>query len=350
MISDIRTSVEASWRRAAWFTPLLVPLSWLYAFVMALRNAAYDAGILPRRPLGLPTISIGNLTVGGSGKTPVSAWIAQRLLARGERPAILLRGYGDDEPLVHARLTPEAIVVADADRSAAAARARALGATVLVLDDAFQHRRAGRDVDVVLVSAEQGLGHRVLPAGPLREAVGGLRRASLIIVTRKSVDVSVAAAVAEAGRVIAPGSGVALAHLRPDALVPVSHGRSASGPPEPVLRPVPLETLRGERILAVSAIGAPRAFEAQLAGLGAAVTSASYPDHHGFDARDVTALTARAEGLDRVVCTLKDAVKLGPLWPPVAPPLWYLSQTVDVERGGEAVEALLDRLVGARRD
>ena len=306
---------------------------------MRLRNAAFAIGIRRTHLLPLPAISVGNLTVGGTGKTPVSAWVAQRLLARGARPAILLRGYGDDEPLVHARLTPGAIVIADPDRRAGARRAAAAGATVLVLDDAFQHRMVHRDVDLLLVAAEQGMPQRVLPAGPLREPASGARRASLLVVTRKQIGFAEAKRVRDAWRRVAPDVPAVVLQLRPDRLVRV--GAEADE--------LPLAALAGESVLAVSAIGVPAAFEAQLAASGASVDALAFPDHHGFSSADVATITARAAGRARVVCTLKDAVKLEALWPPQAPPLWYLSQTVDVEEGREVLEALLDRLV-VRRD
>src|SRR5690348_7442624 len=130
----------------------------------------------------LPTLSVGNVTVGGTGKTPVAAWIAAELIDRGARPAIVLRGYGDDEPLVHARLNPDVPVIVAPDRLEGIARAAASGADVAVLDDAFQHRRAQRTADIVLVSAERWTRTpRLLPAGPWRESLRALRRTSMIL-------------------------------------------------------------------------------------------------------------------------------------------------------------------------
>jgi tetraacyldisaccharide 4'-kinase len=111
---------------------------------------------------------------------------------------------------------------------------------------------------------------------------------------------------------------------------------------------VSVSALAGERVLAIAAIGAPEAFVTQLAMAGARVDAALYPDHHPFVRNDVAVLARRAQTVDRVVCTLKDAVKLGPLWPPFAPTLWYVSQRVDVERGAEALDALIARLLAAR--
>lgn len=336
-------AIERIWARDGVAARVLTPLSWLFGAATGVRNFLYDARLLRAHSLGLPTVSVGNLTVGGTGKTPVAAWVAAELLALGARPAVLLRGYGADEPLVHQRLNPGVMVIPNPDRLAGAALARSRGATVLVLDDAFQHRRAARDVDIVLVAAEQRGAHRLLPAGPLREGRHALRRASLLVVTRKSASTAEAeAAAAEwTGFVGAPPSVVV--SLVPDSLMPAdapAHGSTAPGAGDP------LDALRGCRVLAISAIGAPAAFEAQLLAAGAVVEPARYPDHHAFDADDVHALSRRGAGVDRVVCTLKDAVKLGPRWPAQAPPLWYLSQAVVVERGASVLREAIHRLVG----
>src|SRR5471032_2745808 len=153
----------------------LIPFSWVYAATVAARNAAYDRGWLRSHRLALPAISVGNLSVGGTGKTPVSAFIAARLAELGARPAIVMRGYGGDEPLVHARLNPGIPVVVTADRVRGTADARANGRTVVVLDDAFQHRRAKRDADLVLLSADRAGPVRALPAGPWREPLTSLK-------------------------------------------------------------------------------------------------------------------------------------------------------------------------------
>lgn len=333
-------AIERAWARDGLAARALTPLSWLFAAGTGLRNALYDLGVLRSVRLALPAVSVGNLSVGGTGKTPVAAWVAQELLRLGARPAIVMRGYGADEPLVHQRLNPDVPVIVSPDRVAGAAEAARCGATVVVLDDAFQHRRARRDLDLVLVAAEQGSAKRLLPAGPLREGPRALRRASMLLVTRKTATLAAAEAVAAdwTGYSGAPASGVL-------ALVPgaLRDARDASAVPQA------LDALQGRRVLAISAIGAPSAFAGQLAALGAIVTQASFPDHHAFDARDAAALAERAAGVDVAVCTLKDAVKLGPLWPRFAPPLWYLSQAVVVERGAAPLLEALQRLIAAAR-
>src|SRR5438309_2748654 len=165
---------------------ILLPLSALYAIVIAVRNVLYRAGALAVRRLPLPAVAVGNRAVGGAGKTPVAAWIAGFYAGRGRTPAVLLRGYGGDEPKVHERLVPGAVVVADPDRVAGAALALAAGADVIVLDDAFQTLGVARDLNLALVSAE--IARQVpwlLPAGPWREPARALGRADGFIVTRK---------------------------------------------------------------------------------------------------------------------------------------------------------------------
>jgi tetraacyldisaccharide 4'-kinase len=249
---------------------------------------------------------------------------------------------------VHALLNPDVPVLADPDRVRAAARAAACGADALVLDDAFQHRRAHRDVDLVLVSAERfGGSPRLLPAGPYREALGALGRASVVVVTRKSAAPARAAEVADTLARRAGPTEVAIAYLAADALrawaAPAPNGAGDAHE---------LGALRGADVLAVAGVGDPAAFASQLAAAGAAVELARFRDHHAYTPADAAALAARAgrgAGARLIVTTLKDAVKLGPLWPRGAPPLWYVSQRVTVERGADALAARLDAVAGAAR-
>ena len=327
-------SINALWIRDGVGARSLTPLSLIFGAVAALRNRAYDQGLLRSHPLGLPTVSIGNLSVGGTGKTPMAAWIAQRLLARGIRPAILLRGYGGDEPMVHECLTPEAIVVADPDRVRGAITARARGAQALVLDDAFQHRRARRDLDIVLLAADQRGSSRLLPAGPFREPPSALRRARALVITRKRASLAEAEVVAARWSAENPAATVVIAALTPGELVRVGGDERCA-----------LAVLRGRSVLAISAIGVPADFEGQLAALGATIQSAAFVDHHAFSPADVSKVVMRAAATDLAVCTLKDAVKLGGLWPRQGPTLWYLSQAVTVERGAGELTDLLARSV-----
>lgn len=336
-------AVERIWRgddaiaRAARLA--LAPVEGLYRGIVAARGALYDAGVLPARRTVLPSISVGNLSVGGTGKTPVSAFVAARLREKGGRPAIVLRGYGGDEPLVHATLNPGIPVVVSPDRVAGVERARVLGADVAVLDDAFQHRRAQRSADLVLVSAESWTEQRrLLPAGPWREPVRALRRATLAIVTRKAASPDAARHVMETLQRIVPSLPVASVVLQPGAL------HDAQGPSS-----APLTELVGRSVHAIAAIGDPDSFLRQLEDAGAArVTSSIFPDHHDFSDGDAQRLALESAAAEIVVCTLKDAVKLAPHWPAGAPRLWYVSQHASVEEGKDLLDEVLDALLAAR--
>jgi tetraacyldisaccharide 4'-kinase len=339
-VIDLAALAERVWygdaRGARLARGALAPLGWAFGAVARGRAVMYDRGLLAAHSLAIPSVSVGNLSVGGTGKTPVAAWVVERLAAAGARAAVVLRGYGADETLVHAALNPGVLVVADADRVRGVARAAALGATVAVLDDAFQHRRARRDVDIVLVSADRWAARApaLLPAGPLREPLAALRRATVAVVTCRAADAARVAVVRAALAAAAPGVPQAVVRLAAEEL-------RRWGSDE---RRAPA-SLAGEAVLAASAIGDPASFEAQLAQHGARVRARRFRDHHAFTAAEGAALAAQgaAAGGAVVVCTLKDAVKLGPLWPRGAQALWYLTQRVIVESGADELE----RAVGA---
>jgi tetraacyldisaccharide 4'-kinase len=317
---------------------VLAPFEGIYGAVVRARGMLYDAGVLRALPTAVPAISVGNLSVGGTGKTPVAAWLASELAARGAHPAIVLRGYGEDEPLVHRVINPGVPVVVAPDRVDGSVRARAAGADVVVLDDAFQHRHARRAADVVLLSADRWTAApHLLPAGPYREPMRALRRASLIIITRKAEDLSASEmASAEALRA-APLVPQAWVRLAPDALLSIDEaGRQ------------PLTALDGRDVHVLAAIGDPGAFVRQLEQLGARVTATIYPDHHHFSDDEIASFARRMTAGAVAVCTLKDAVKVRGRWPREAPTLWYVSQHVIVERGWERVEQALATVLDAR--
>jgi tetraacyldisaccharide 4'-kinase len=317
---------------------LLAPASWAYAGATTVRGALYDRGLLRVHQPVIPALSLGNLSVGGTGKTPVAAWAARELQVRGAHPAIVLRGYGADEPLVHQRLNPDIPVITDPDRVRGVLGAAATGADCAVLDDAFQHRRVARQADWVLVSAERwSAGARLLPAGPLREPFAALGRASIVMVTRKTASLARADEIAAMLAVHVPRGASAVVHLTPVALVDAVSAIES-----------PLASLAGKRVVAVAAVGTPESFFTQLRALGADVLELPFRDHHRFDVADVTRMQRLAEGREGIVCTLKDAVKLIPLWRGAGAPLWYVSQAAVVERGRALLDASLDVILTAR--
>ncbi len=316
----------------------LLPLAGLYRLGVSVRNSAYDRGLFHRAEPSLPAVSVGNLSVGGTGKTPAAAWFAAELRRRGARPAIVMRGVGDDEPEVHRTLNPDVPVIANPDRLRGIDSAREQGCDVAVLDDAFQHRRLRRSEDVVLVSADQWTSAvRVLPRGPWREPLSSLRRSTLLIVTRKAVSAEASSGLlGELARWTAAGAG-ATAAIVPDGAHDVVTGARHA-----------LSELAGKRVLAVSGVADPSSFSAQLRQAGADAAPMAYPDHHRYTAIDVDRVVARARSRDVCVCTLKDAVKLRSLWPRRGPALWYVSQRFEVEEGLDRVGALLQRVLLAR--
>jgi tetraacyldisaccharide 4'-kinase len=318
---------------------ILSPAERLFGGVVGARDILYDAGWLPSYETPIPAVSVGNLTVGGTGKTPIAAWIARGLLARDAHPAIVLRGYGGDETLVHKRLNPSIPIVANADRVAGVFEAEQQGADVAVLDDAFQHRRVQRLADLVLISADRWTNDVcLLPAGPWREPLKSIRRATLVIVTRKSADDQTVDIVHETLSHVAPAIPRVSVRLELGELVDATGVRDA----------IPLEALAGASVHAVLSIADPRAFVHQLEHRGARVRASIFPDHHAFSRREIEQIAAEIRDAEWVVCTLKDAVKLAPHWPRLAPPLLYVSQHVMVERGVGGIERVLDDLVRAR--
>ena len=313
----------------------LLPASGLWWAAMAARNRAYDRGWIATHDLPLPSVAVGNLTVGGSGKTPIATWIARYFADQGFTPGILLRGYGGaDEARVHEYAVPEAVVVADPDRAAGAERALARGAEVLVLDDAYQRRDVERDCNIVLVSAETGRAVPwPLPAGPWRERWSALDRADLVIVTRKRATAEAALGVARRiqGRVEVP---VAVVHLSLARLEGLTSGRA-----------VPTSVLAGKRVVAAAAIADPGAFVAQVKGTGAKVQVATWRDHHEFRDEDVAWLAHAARRADHVVITTKDAVKLRDRWPANVPEPYVAELDLLWEEGLEDVTAALDAVV-----
>ena len=314
----------------------LAPLGAGVEAVARLRAAAYRRGYFRSHALPVPSVSVGNLTVGGTGKTPMASWIASVFAARGVRPGILLRGYGGDEAAVHREAVPHAVVVENPDRVAGAATAVDQGAAVLVLDDGFQRLDVARDLDVVLIAAESlGRPRGTLPAGPWREGRRALTRAGLVIVTRKCASPGEthrarAWARANAG----PGCLVAMAELAIAGFRGLWSG-------DPVSR----GDIAGLRVLASAGLADPRTFGAQLALMGATVELLAWPDHHAYRPADVRQILAAGGRADVLVMTAKDAVKLRSLWPRGGREPLVAGIEVRWEDGGAMVHQALETML-----
>jgi tetraacyldisaccharide 4'-kinase len=314
--------------------------SWPYGLAMRLRNAAYQRGWLACQRAGVPVVSIGNLTVGGTGKTPCVEYVARFYRGLDRRVAILSRGYGgaggrNDEALVLEENLPDVPHLQGADRVALAQTAvEELESEILVLDDGFQHRRLARDLDVVLVDATAPWGHGyLLPRGLLREPTSGLRRAGLIVLTRcAQVPAEQRERLRQTIGRIAPGVPVVETSHRPVELSN-SDGARAS-----------LDLLREGPIAALCGIGNPEAFRRTLLDLGAEVSNfRAFPDHHVYSRDDVEELRRWAGGLSAgavVVTTQKDLVKLR-LSRLGERPLWCLRIRLGVESGQDVLDGRL---------
>lgn len=367
------TGIERIWRgeagvAGAVLLAALIPCEAAYRMLAGAHHALYTRGVRRQHRIGIPVISVGNISVGGTGKTPVTRWVVEELRRRGARPAVLHGGYAPDEPALHRAWYPDVPVIVDRDRIAGGARAIEAGAGVVVLDDGFQHRRLARDLDVVLVAAEDWTERpKLLPRGPWRETPKALHRADIVVVTRRTAPVDTAAEVASAVRRWAPDATIARVHLRPAGWSParvyagnVEVGRE--GAPAPDLRggaaseseADTLETVGDRRsdpptgeVIAVAAIARPGDFVANAVAAGATVVEAVlYRDHHAYDADDVKRIAAAAAGRP-IVTTAKDAVKLATLAPELD--LWVLEQGVVVEEGEAAIRSRLDALLGQSR-
>jgi len=322
---------------------VLAGLAVPYCLAVGIRNAAYDRGLLPATHAAVPVVSVGNLTLGGTGKTPLVAWVVRALSSSGLRPAIVSRGYGarrgerSDEAAELGLLLPGVPHFADRDRVAAAAAAAA-AADVVVLDDGFQHRRLAREFDIVAVDATDPFGGgRIFPRGLLREPLAGLRRAGAVVLTRATaVD---AARRAEIRRRLEAACGAAVPPVWAEARHRPVRLRSARHEERP------LADLAAARVAAFAGIGNPAAFRGAIESCGAELVGfRGFPDHHAYTATDLDDLDRWAGGLraDLVVTTLKDLVKidrerLGGV------PLTALEVALDVLAGGDVLQAAIAR-------
>jgi tetraacyldisaccharide 4'-kinase len=286
-----------------------------------LRRFAYDVGALRAHRAGVPVVSVGNLTAGGTGKTPLVIHLARELLARGEAVAVLARGYGaerdgelNDELRQIQADVPDVKLFPGRDRVARAGEAVAAGATVLLLDDGFQHRRLARDVDIVVLDATEPWGappHRLLPRGLLREPARAVVRADLVVLSRAELASRARLEELEAElRAVGFDGPVLRMSVVPSQLeaLAVAEGEEAPGS-EP-------RALSGKGVIAACGIGNPKAFGATLAFQGARMSQlVALPDHYAYTEADVVHLEGLAaeRAVGTVVVTAKDAVKLRPL-------------------------------------
>jgi len=321
--------LERHWYRKTVLSFLLLPVSWLYCSVVLLRQALYRLGVLAAVKLSVPVIVVGNITVGGTGKTPLVVWLAGFLRQQGMRPGIVLRGYKGQAGAWPQYVTPasdpvlvgeEAVllarrgacpVVADPDRARGAQRLIAEhGCDVILSDDGLQHLRLARDLEIAVIDGEHRFGNGFcLPAGPLREPVSRLRRVDIRVVNGAARPDDFSMSLVETGlyRVNAPAL------------------------------PMPLASLTGKTVHAVAGIGHPGRFFSHLRRLGIGVVEHAFPDHHRFVPQDIRFGDSRP-----VIMTEKDAVKCERFADDGA---WYLAVAAQPDpRVGEEVRRHLEEI------
>jgi len=341
---------------------LLSAVAGSYRGLLASREWLYARGVLASRALDCPVVSVGNLTVGGTGKTPAVELAVRTLRELGHRPGVLSRGYGrrsqgvqvvadatsirldaedgGDEPYLLARRLPGVPIVVGSNRFEAGTVARErFGITALVLDDGFQHRTLSKDLEIVMARAVNPWGNgRLLPGGPLREPLAGLARAHVVVATgaRRAED---AAEVRASVERLAPGVPVLTAVHEPTECFEAS-----------AMRFVPLSALGKTRLVAFAGIGAPDGFSRTLRDTAVDVTAFEpFADHHWYTREDLARLERRAAdtGAEGVITTEKDWVRLRTL-PPLKRPMYVLSVRLRLTSGEQAWRAAFERLAPAR--
>ena len=345
--------------RAAVIT--LTPLSGLYSVVMKARRALYQRGLFHTHKAGAPVISVGNITTGGTGKTPLVEWIARALAQQQKRVCILTRGYGrqhpqsrvlvsngseifsdaheaGDEPLLLAeKLRGKAAVICDADRVAAARWAtEKLGADLFILDDGFQHLRLARDCNIVAIDATNPWGNRrLLPAGNLRESPRQLARTDCIVITRADEVTQTDALKSEVDR-LSKGRPVFLSRMRIDGLRKLSNLNEG----------VAVKNQKSVPVAAFCGVGNPESFFAQLRRDGYKLCHTRvFPDHHYYSQEELNALISQSSqrGAHALLTTAKDEVKLRSL--KFEMPCYAVDVAIEIE-GESKFLALIDKAIG----
>jgi tetraacyldisaccharide 4'-kinase len=325
---------------------LLAGISLPYGAAVRIRNGLYRCGILRTHRESVPVISVGNITTGGTGKTPLVIWLCRYLSQKNLRCAILTRGYktsvGEmpDEPALLAKSCPGVEVIVNPDRLSGAEKAiERFHSQVLVLDDGFQHRRIARDLNILAIDATCPFGYeKLLPAGLLREPLSGLRRADAVVITRFDLaGAEQIAKIEESIRQIAGDIPIARAIHRH------THAVTLTG------QTLPLESLRQKKLFVYCGIGNPQAFVNCLTQDGMTVVGTKFfNDHYSYSMRDVRAIAAEAQksNADIAVCTQKDWVKTAAFCRQIEEILFgCLVMELDFASHADIIQTLVDQAI-----
>jgi tetraacyldisaccharide 4'-kinase len=338
---------------------ILLPFSYLYGVIMAIRNAFFENKIFRSVTISIPVISVGNMTTGGTGKTPIVELIASQCMARGLRTAIVSRGYGrrsrglvlvsdgsgihagadqaGDEPLQLAHRLAGAIVIVDEDRVRGARYAQdELHAGIVVLDDGFQHRRLGRTIDLVVLDAGQDLFHMaMLPAGHRREPLASLKRADAFIITKCVLE-------ADAERIrrelqkYAALAPVVTSSYAPDSVIDAATGTAQH-----------CMSLSGVSAVAFCGIGNPENFRRTCEDAGVKIASFhAFDDHHRYDDGDFRMLAGARKAAHAAIflTTEKDASRIGGRFLTADAPVQYIRMRARFNEP-DRIEAIIDKIL-----
>jgi len=320
------------------FKALLFFLSFVYGLAVDIVDWGYRSGIRRVHRAPVPVVSVGNLTLGGTGKTPFTVYVAEHFLKKGKKPAVLTRGYGDDEHKMLKDALKDVPVYVGQDRVRNAKKAAENGADVIILDDGFQHRRLYRDMDILLLDSAFSLDEYLFPRGTLRERVSSVKRAQAIVLTKvdKLGEKERDAAVRKIEQ-LAPGVPVAVSRHKAVSLEDAAgkvHG---------------LETVRGKKLCLVSGIADPGHFADMAEKFGGVIAfRIDMEDHHAYTQKDIENICSRcmAKKIDAIVTTKKDYVKIGELGiEGIKEKLFILNIAIEVTQGEEKLLAGLDSIL-----
>jgi len=323
---------------ASFFKDLFIITSYFYAGLIQCHSFLYESGILKSYRVPVNVISVGNITLGGTGKTPFVIMLSKLLLKKGMKLAILIRGYGEDEHiLLDEKLKPYGTrVYVGRDRIKTAKEALSYGANTIVLDDGFQHRRLKRDIDIVLIDSTNPFGNgHLFPGGILREPVKSLKRASFIVLTKidkagRNLDKT-----EKSLRKLLPKTPILHALHKAFSLLDIAQNKEVS-----------LDALKGKKVFILSAICDPGYFKYTVSQIGVdIVREFIFQDHYNYKEKDIENILkeAKALNIDTVITTEKDLVKLKTLLSEKSEDLNFLVLKIKLEivKGQEELDARL---------
>ncbi len=311
-------------------------LSWIYAAAIRTVDWGYRSGLRKRYKAPVPVISVGNVTLGGTGKTPFTIFLADHFLSAGRHPAVLIRGYGEDESRMLRDELPDVPVFAGQDRVKSAACAAENGRDVLILDDGFQHRRISRNLDILLVDSVSLFGNgSLVPRGVLREPFSSLKRADIFVLTKADrIDEKCKKDIIRKLRETAGEKPIVVARHSPSFLTDVTGGAYSA------------DSLRGKKVVLVSGIVDPDYFALLVEKKGATIVSRrDYPDHHRYARKDISSISRECaeKKAEAIITTGKDYVKIKELDISVIEDrLFVLNIVMDIVEGKERLIAGLD--------